>query len=127
MAPTEVRDKLWTRYREAYAVAAGIISFGRIVQQIAALFGAVILLASLITGLTGGSWFLCAIGAITAIIVGGGGWISGIIIMAQGQIVQSVIDTAVNTSPLLDNPSKAQFLGASGKAQQPAVTLDDIY
>jgi hypothetical protein len=33
------------------------------------------------------------------------------ITMAQGQIIQSVIDAAVNTSPLLDDLSKAQFLG----------------
>ena len=29
LASTEVRDGLWGRYREAYSVAAGIISFGK--------------------------------------------------------------------------------------------------
>jgi hypothetical protein len=111
LAPTEIRDGLWKRYREAYSVAGSIVSFGKLVQQIAAGLAALILLVSLITGIIGDNWFLCGIGVVSAIIVGGGGWISGIIIMAQGQIVQSVIDTAVNTSPLLDNPSKAQFLG----------------
>lgn len=110
LASTEVRDGLWGRYREAYSVAAGIISFGKLVQKIALAVGAVILLVSLVFGLEGESWFPLGIGVVIAMIVGGG-WISGMIIMAQGQIIQSVIDTAVNTSPLLDNPSKAQFLG----------------
>ena len=44
--------------------------------------------------------------------IAGGGWVSGMVIQAQGQIIHSMLDTAVNTSPLLDNPAKAQFLGS---------------
>jgi hypothetical protein len=50
------------------------------------------------------------VGALIAAIVSGGGWISGMITMDQGQIMQSIIDDPANTFPLLDNPSKAQFI-----------------
>ncbi len=107
LAPTEIRDGLWSRYKDAYAVAAAVIRFGKLVQKVAVIAGAVILFVFLF--LLGNS-FLMVPGILGTAMVGLGGWISGMILMAQGQIIQSVIDTAVNTSPLLDNPAKAQFL-----------------
>jgi len=52
-------------------------------------------------------------------LIGGGGWVSGMVILAQDQIIQAVVDTTVNTSPLLDNPSKAQFLGVKSDDPPP--------
>ena len=60
------------------------------------------------------------VGALITAIVSGGGWISGMITMDQGQIMQSIIDDAANTSPLLDNPSKAQFIGVTSPGQSAA-------
>jgi hypothetical protein len=101
-------DAVW----EAYSVAAGIISFGKIVQQAGLVVGALILLVSLVSALSSESWLMFGVGALITAIVSGGGWISGMITMDQGQIMQSIIDDAANTSPLLDNPSKAQFRDA---------------
>jgi hypothetical protein len=39
------------------------------------------------------------------------GFAIGVLISAQGQIMQSMIDTAVNTSPLIDAAEKAHLIG----------------
>jgi hypothetical protein len=108
LAATEIRDGLWRRYKDAYAVAAAVIRFGKLVQKVAVIAGALILFMFLAGSFN--SSFLIIPGILGAAMVGLGGWISGMLLMAQGQIIQSVIDTAVNTSTLLDNPAKAQFL-----------------
>ena len=120
LASTGVHDGLWTRYGEAYSVAAGIISLGKIVQQVALVVGALILLVSFVSALSGESWLMFGVGALITAIVSGGGWISGMITMEQGQIMQSITDDAANTSSLLDNPSKAQFLGVTSPGQSAA-------
>jgi hypothetical protein len=65
------------------------------------------------------SWTEFGTAVVVATLIGGGGWVSGMVIMAQGQIIQAVVDTTVNTSPLLDNPSKAQFLGVKSDDPPP--------
>jgi hypothetical protein len=117
LAPTEMRDGLWNRYKDAYAVAAGVIRFGKLVQKVALIAGACILFLFLCVSLS--SPFLMIPGILGAAMVGLGGWVSGMMLMAQGQIIQSVIDTAVNTSPLLDNPAKAQFLSIRSEDLSP--------
>jgi hypothetical protein len=37
-------------------------------------------------------------------------YVAGVVISAQGQLLQATLDTAVNSSPLLDNEQKAQIL-----------------
>ena len=119
LAPTEMRDGLWKRYKDAYAVAAGVIRFGRLVRKVSIIVGVLILFVFLVSG----SWFMLIPGVLGAAMVGLGGWVSGMILMAQGQIIQSVIDTAVNTSPLLDNPAKAQFLSIRADDPPPRNSL----
>lgn len=69
------------------------------------LVGIVLALASLGAG---GNWIL--IGFCTALLTGVSFYISGVFISAQGQILRAALDTAVNSSPLLENHQKAEIL-----------------
>jgi hypothetical protein len=85
----EMRDRLWKRYCEAYSVAAGVISFGKLVPKFAVVVGVIIFVAGV--GLAYEGAFVFGFAVVAAIIVGARGWISGIITMAQGQFIQSVM------------------------------------
>jgi hypothetical protein len=122
LTPPKMRNGLWNRYREAYSVATGIISFGKVVQYASAAVGVLILLLSTAAALSTESWAQFGIGVVVSVLIGGGGWISGIVIMAQGQLIQAMVDTSINTSPLLDNSSKAQFLGVGSDDPTAAVS-----
>jgi hypothetical protein len=111
IAPAEIRNKLCQRYQQAYASAARVISFGSRVRLISVAVGVAIVSAGFFQATDAGYGSLLLAAAIVAgLSIAGGGWVSGMVIQAQGQIIRSMIDTAVNTSPLLDNAFKSQFL-----------------
>ncbi len=112
LAPTEIRSKLCKRYQEAYTVAAAIIRVANLVRFVSIGVGALIIIVGFAQGSDAGFGPILIGGALVAgLSLAAGGWISSMVIQAQGQIIHFMIDTAVNTSPLLDNSSKAQFLG----------------
>ena len=86
LASTGVHDGLWTQYVEAYSVAAGIISLGKIVQHVALVVGALILLVSSVSALSSESWLMFGVGALITAIVSGGGWISGMITITKSRL-----------------------------------------
>jgi hypothetical protein len=65
-----MRDRLWKRYCDAYTVADGVISFGRIVQKIAVVVGVIILVAGV--GLTYEGAFVFGFAVVAAVVVGVG-------------------------------------------------------
>lgn len=111
IASAEIRNKLCQRYQQAYSSAATIISFGNLVKFISVAIGAIIVIVGLVQATDAGYGTVLLGGALVAgLSIAGGGWVSGMVIQAQGQIIHSMLDTAVNTSPVLDNAAKAQFL-----------------
>jgi len=97
-----VPESLWQRYQQAYKCAAAIIQGGGIVKIVALCLGVFLVGLALVEGIP----FLI-LGAIGFVV---NGWIIGLLCQALGQLVFAVVDTAVNTSPLLDNQRKAHLI-----------------
>lgn len=88
------------RYEDAYRVGENAIALGRIVKVIGFVFGAAVLLAGLV-GLSGLGGGLVVMGALfLAIVVGMCGYIAGVFMAAQGEMIRAALDIAVNTSSL---------------------------
>lgn len=93
------------RYRDSYSVAGVIIATGNVVKTVGVIVGVLFALASFAA--RGGLVFL---GIMTALAAGVLIYVAGVAIAAQGQLLQATLDSAVNTSPLLNNEQKAQIL-----------------
>ena len=93
-------DNVEARYQDAYRIAEGAIALGKIVKVVALLLVGLILLIGLIgaSGFGGATVFLGSL--ICAVVVAGGGFIAGVFISAQGQMIRATLDIAVNTSSL---------------------------
>jgi len=50
------------------------------------------------------------VGVFIGIVVGGLGFIFGVMVSAQGQLLKAILDTAVNSSPLLDDDQRARMM-----------------
>ncbi len=100
-----------TRYTDAYRIADAIIITGRIVKVI----GGVLAAAPVVVGTwlwSSGRSDLASIGvSLLGVIFGFFVWIAGIFVTAQGQLLRALLDTAVNTSPLIGNTEKAEIMG----------------
>ncbi|HEV2844758.1 MAG TPA: hypothetical protein VG477_07925, partial [Thermoanaerobaculia bacterium] len=57
---------------------------------------------------TGGEFVF--MGLMTSLVAGVFFYVAGIMISAQGQLLRATLDSAVNSSPLLENEQKAQIL-----------------
>lgn len=95
-------------YADAYAVAASIVTFGGVLKAIGVV-GAVLVVALAIISETLGATVVLGgrpvqIGG--ALVVGGLWWaffyVGGVIVSAQGQLLNASLDTAVNTALLLE-------------------------
>jgi hypothetical protein len=107
------------RYADAYAVAGGIIGYGQSLKAMGGLIGGGLFVLTLIGGIAAGAQahapgtgFLLGLilGAGLGMAVGGPLYAAGILVAAQGQILQALLDTAVHTSPLLSLEQKEQLL-----------------
>jgi hypothetical protein len=105
MAP-DYFGPLSSRYKDAYGIAAGMVAMGNMIKRVSMLAGGM----ALIVGLMCSGWFPLLIGAFIGLIVLGAGFISGTLLAAQGQLMNALLDTAVNTSPLLQVPEKASIM-----------------
>lgn len=101
------------RYRDAYRVAAFIVTLGGIVKGIGIAAGALFFLFFLlgIGGGIGGGAAALGVGALVlAIVVGGLFLIFGIVISAQGQALRAGLDVAVYESPFLNDEERAKVM-----------------
>jgi hypothetical protein len=113
--PWAAKISLDQRYSDAYMAALVKIRTGIIIQAISLNLGALIFLLTIATvarslrenGIAG------LLELIAGIAVGLLGFAAGSLISSQGQIMQSTIDTAVNTSPLIDAAEKARLIGVA--------------
>jgi hypothetical protein len=86
------------KYEDAYRVAEGAIMLGRVVKMIGFVFAAIGLVIALVGGIGGAAVFMVAL--LIAIIVGLAGYVAGVFITAQGQMIRATLDIAVNTAAL---------------------------
>jgi hypothetical protein len=93
-------DSLELRYQDAYRIADGAITLGNIIKLVGLVLGGLILLVGVIgaSGFGGATVFLGSL--IFAVVVAGGGFIAGVFLSAQGQMIRATLDIAVNTSSL---------------------------
>jgi hypothetical protein len=116
--PVSVSKSLGERYQDGYRVAGFMVLMGSITKIASLAIGAVILIVALTAGKVGGDLGV-GVGIISAVLTALTGFAMGVLISAQGQIMQSMIDTAVNTSPLIDNTEKAHLIGVTAPNSEP--------
>lgn len=98
------------RYQDAFRVAQSIIFFGDVIKGGGAI-GGIVVAIGFIVAFGHETAKVVPIGVLVGVLVAGAGWATGTIVAAIGQMMQSVVDTAVNTSPLLFAFHKAKLLG----------------
>ncbi|MCR4339427.1 MAG: hypothetical protein NUW01_06015 [Gemmatimonadaceae bacterium] len=99
------------RYRDAYRVGAALVALGNTIKIVGAVLGGVIVLGSLGAGdgpFGGGA---VVAGLISAAIGGGLLWVCGVIVAAQGEVLRATLDTAVASSPFLENVERLDAMG----------------
>ena len=98
---------LSTRYAEAYARANAQARIGALIKTASFVVGGLIVAVSVISGLGIGEFTVVLIGALAGLLVGVIVYAFGSMIIANGQILKATLDTAVNTSPMLNNDDRA--------------------
>lgn len=115
-APTMAKSnfgRLAGRYRDAYGVAAGTVRFGNLVKRGSLILAGVVGIAAALVSRNdwrGISWFELVFGVFVAVVTGAMGYIIGTFLAAQGQFMSAMLDTAVNTSPHLQDSEKASIM-----------------
>ena len=106
-------ERATNRYIDSYRTARSIVRIGRIVKFLGVGAGVLVIVVGFIVASNeGGSASDAAI--ISSLITGGAimlaGFIAGVMVSAQGQQLMAVLDSAVHTSPFLDNTAKARAM-----------------
>lgn len=106
------RSLVIRRYRDAYRVAAALIALGHTIKIIGWILAVIVVVGSLGSsgGPFGGAGVVIA-GLFFTAIVGVIAWVLGVIVAAQGQILQATLDAAVAKSPFLTDPERAEAMG----------------
>jgi hypothetical protein len=118
----ELVDRAETRYRDAYRKADFLVGMGTTLKVLAALIGLIIVIAGLIAGSNvrtnpygGYDTAASGIAGLSGFIMGGIvfaiGFVCGVLVSAQGQMLRASLDSAVHSSPFLDLPAKARAMG----------------
>jgi hypothetical protein len=100
---------VFARYKEAYRMAKATITFGNIIKVLALIIGILLIVAGFNASVQYGpnaffaSLLLVAFIAIPI-------FIAGFLVSAQGEILRAVLDTAVNTSPLVTRDDLQSFM-----------------
>ncbi|WP_448592473.1 hypothetical protein [Thermoflexus hugenholtzii] len=136
-----MKKDITRRYADAYAVAQGIIIHGQSLKALGMLIGGGIFFLTLIGMQAVGAQVRAAGEALLAGLIlgvglgmatGGPLYAAGVLIAAQGQLLQAILDTAVHTSPLLSLEQKEELLMPSrtllpeGPAPAPAAPGEPV-
>ncbi len=98
------------RYTNAYWVAKAVVRFGEVVKALGLILIGLIVVGALFAmnvGTDRPSVGVLLGGLVAGVVVGGVIYLLGVITAAQGQVMLAVLDTAVNTSPILSTSEKA--------------------
>lgn len=106
------RGFLVSRYRDAQLVASAIVTFSMLVKLFAWLVAIVTWIAGfVISKQMRGGGEVVMVGLVFGTGLLGFFYVLGVLIAAVGQILRASLDTAVNTSPLLNETEKLQAIG----------------
>jgi hypothetical protein len=124
LQPSAQAGSISGRYADAYLRANFQTGLGKTIQTASLLIGGVVAGLALIFALselvpqpgmfgassnTVGAAFGFFVATIAAAMTGIG-WIFGALISAQGQLLKATLDSAVNTSPFLDDSERARMM-----------------
>ncbi|MDR3741044.1 MAG: hypothetical protein P4L40_18660 [Terracidiphilus sp.] len=102
---------IMTRYTDAYRVAKTITGLGETIKILGFVVGGLVFLAN-VNG--GSSFFGGGASLVFGLILGGivacVGFVLGVLLSAQGQILKATLDTAVNSCPFLQNEQRAAIM-----------------
>jgi hypothetical protein len=103
------------RYGDAYRVGKGLVKVGRLARGLGFILGVPTFFVALV--LAGGSYLpgltvttKVVIALLTSTLAAVPVFLLGELVAALGQVLQATVDTAVNTSPLLDGAQKSQIV-----------------
>lgn len=100
------------RYRDAYCVSAALVSLGNTIKVVGGVFAGIIVLGALSSaGDQYGGGGVALSGILLAAVVGGLFWVCGVLVAAQGQIMSAGLDSAVHSSPFMDDRDRAEVMG----------------
>ncbi len=124
--------KLVRRYGDAYLRANTIVTIGNTIKVIGLVLAALIVLITVLFTIgqskTSDEMTLAFGGAFVAGIIGMVCYALGILVAAQGQMLQAHLDTAVNSSPFLRDDLKAEVMSLpSDTTELPPEKIDFIH
>ena len=91
------------RYEDAYRLAKTLVAVGNNIKVIGGIIAGLFVVASLLSG----SGPLMLIGFAVSAVIGVLSWVGGVVVAAQGQILQANLDSAVSLSPFLTDTERA--------------------
>jgi Mn2+/Fe2+ NRAMP family transporter len=105
------------RYSDAYRVASAIVGLGTAIKVVGFILAGLVFFVSLSARSsnpfdTGGGLGLTGMaGILFAIVIAVAGWVCGVVVTAQGQILRATLDTAVSSSHFLNDRDRAEAMG----------------
>lgn len=99
------------RYRDAYTVAAFLVTVGSTVKGLGVVCGALLMVIGLAVAAQGGFGVVLGVAGLVAGPIGGAiFFIWGIVISARGQELRAELDVAVYASPFLNDAERASVM-----------------
>jgi len=99
------QDAVTSRYKDAYLTAGAISGIGGVIKALGIVFGLILILIGLIAGSELG--IVMVLGSLISGVLGGTIlYVIGVLVSAQGQILKAALDTAVHTSPFLNDDQR---------------------
>ena len=109
--------RLTDHYKNAYRIAAATVRLGNLVKQGALVLAGAVMLGGMVVStpndpIQNGSfnWLYLLGGLFGAVVILAAGYIRGAFLTAQGQFLSALLDTAVNTSPHLQDLEKVSIM-----------------
>jgi hypothetical protein len=107
------QNNLRTRYSDAYGMGRTLVTVGSVVKVVGIVFALIIIGGGLLLSPqapsnngVGVAMFALLIGAFVGVTL----YVLGTFVAAQGQLLWATLDTAVNTSPLIDEDTKLAIM-----------------
>jgi hypothetical protein len=95
------------RYHDGYITASSAVDFATVIKALAVVLAILVAASALWSDDGAGMFLILCVAASLALT----GWISGVMVSAQGQALRAALDTAVSTSPFLTNAERAEAMG----------------
>src|ERR1022692_388150 len=106
-----IGSPVMTRYRDAYGIGAALVGLGNTIKVVGGILGALILFVSFASANGFGGMAVVVGGILFATLVGVLFWVCGVMVAAQGQILQATLDNTVANSPFLTDQERVAAMG----------------